>query len=337
MHSRKAFRKQTRQSLSRYKQASTSRSRARQRNKPYRKPYISTRPSFKRTIQAYKAARTTRTVLKSASRFAARNPSSIAYLALAGGLAWLFWKFKPLIQTMTGTNSPAPSYAFTGGNDLIAQEQQWEVPYLRVPESLRSLTGSKKWTSPSPLGAFGPSLKPLTTSDPWGIIRQLAAPTTDKRRGQNGNWLPPAALTLTYTPGNRPDQHSFSLNGDVRALYCLSVLCREAELNELHHLGLAVWNLATADYGHDLGYAIDLTNDDEMNALVNAATSLKMPIGWISRSKITDAKGKSYWPKFQLRNGVKTRVGSSTINHNSHFHLMLPRPDAALIYVQRNY
>lgn len=120
------------------------------------------------------------------------------------------------------------------------------------------------------------------------------------------------------------------LTGDPRALYCLALLIHTAGIPILEHSGMQVPsdrpNAAANDYGHYGGHAIDINTDDDMNAIVRAARTLKMPIGWISRYKV-DAG----WPKFFLDyGGTKHSAGHSSINHDSHYHVILPRPNAAL-------
>jgi len=212
-------------------------------------------------------------------------------------------------------------------NTPTTGEGKWQVDYGTYPRSLDSLLGSKDFLIWPPTLIAG-----LSAPMPYGHILQCNLGLTRAQRGAGGQWTPPDNFQLVYRPrlDGSADKISKKLTGDPRALYCLSLLCAQSGLDRLHHVGMTVWNPGNGFWGHDDGCAIDLTEHNEMNALVEAAKQLNMPIGWISR---TSPDGK-YWPIFQLRHGVKEAVGNSTVNHNSHYHLVLPRPDWSISRTQ---
>lgn len=205
-------------------------------------------------------------------------------------------------------------------------ESKWGADWKKRPRSLDSLVGeiSTKMDFPDRLYAIAAE---ANISLPGKIIIHHE-PGGLRATGGSSRWYPPEGFKLIYADG----QPTGSLRGDPRALACLAYLVGQSNLGELHHIGMFHWDPTTPDFGHDGGYGIDLTRDSEMNALIEAAKKVSMPIGWISKNHDGDG-----WPIFQLRNGVKTLVGHSSIDHSSHFHVVLPRPQWAQTFAVRDY
>jgi len=187
------------------------------------------------------------------------------------------------------------------------------------------LNGTRPWAGWYS-AAFGGTPKPG-----YGRVTHKGAYKTERDRGSGGRWYPPAGFKLRYAGTLQG-----SVRGDARALVILARLCEIADLGELSHLGMYVWQGGVGDVTHDYGYAIDITDSPKytkkevMDRLIEAARSINAPIAWISSQQ-----DGNIWPMYQLRNGSITRFSFSRQNHHSHYHLVLPRPNFALNGVER--
>lgn len=204
-------------------------------------------------------------------------------------------------------------------------EAIWQVPWDKIKTSWNAWQGDKPYAIST---AITFPLTLLQQPEPAGRITFNSAGNTRRQRGSGGRWVPPPTVQISY--GNAGPVSA--LIGDPRALYCLDKLCTAGQVTQINHLGMSSWNPKNGFWGHDDGCAIDLVGDDTMNRIVHAAINLKMPIAWVSSTPKKKANGNLYWPIFALKNGEKIEVGSSNSNHNSHYHLVLPRPQWALSF-----
>lgn len=267
-----------------------------------------------------------------------RKHAETAALAAAGGLAlWLLLDRKNL-----GTAIGAIGGAVSGGlQDLGTSmgkytwdklsydwskhpdEAQWECPYWTEPKyPYRVFYGAKPRLKLFHKESYEPGAHmPPEARIQVNLALYLTAPNIAGRlRPRPGAGM----YTLHYQGGK-----SGSLTGDPRFLYCLDHLMRIANMDRLDHDGVQPGPNSVGDFGHGSGCAIDLRNDLQFNRLLEAAKVAKMPVAWISKSHVP---GKG-WPIFVLQNGIKTGPFTHTkINHNSHFHVILPRPNWAQNY-----
>lgn len=249
--------------------------------------------------------------------------ASGAVLAGAGILSFLAYK---LGWFSTGS---IPTAISTGINSLshTVGEKIWQAPYKA---NSSGLTGFKKFHY-SPLGEVADWLTHFTPD--------IRYKPTDKANeiGKSGTWWIPAGSNL-YNSNGKAITH---LTGDPRALFTLARLWADIDTEPVASLGMFVWQPGTTDTTHDYGHAIDLAPlhgdvtslNMVMNRLVTAAISRNCPIAWISPYQ---SKGKSTWPMFQVRNGVKVEFSYSKQNHSNpfHYHLVLPRPEIGLNFAK---
>lgn len=285
------------------------------------------------------------------------NAGGVATLGGIALAAWAFWRYRPIEQLnqIVDSTIAAVENTFDGdGNgqldfmesilggqvatkNLTDNEKLWEINQGK--DTIQKMfIGSKPFAVPadqvktmSPLR--GVYAAPLPT--PLGIITCSGGPfwTTDAGRSNAGKLDSRGEYVIAYNgaAGGR------TIKGDPRALYCLDALMKRSRMPRLDHAGILPKDNSNAnmssDYGHKRGHAIDLTNDLQMNKLIEAAKALGMPIAWISKnSAINPLNNRLEWPKFALIGGVKKAMGFSSINHNSHYHVILPRPNRALGY-----
>lgn len=280
-----------------------------------------------------------------------------ATIAGLGVLAYLFWKYRPIEQVNQIIDSTVAAIqnaadgddngqldfmeAILGGQTNVTNLSEMEKVYeIDTNKSTldKMFIGSKPFAVPlDQVQTLSPNrgvyAAPLPT--PLGDITASGGPfwTTDAGRANAGKLDSRGEYVLAYN-GNA---HGRTIKGDPRALYCLDALIKRSGLTRIDHLGMVLRSDSAADmkkdYGHRRGHAIDLTNDVQMNKLLEAAKALSMPLGWISRfSSINPLTGNMEWPKFALVGGMKVQKGYSSINHNSHYHLIFPRPNRALGY-----
>lgn len=200
-------------------------------------------------------------------------------------------------------------------------EAIWETPYWR-------------FTKPNWYKAFYGVKNPNKFFYVPGFTMPPAGKITKKWTGFGIGTPYEYSGTLTPKPGAGQYQFYYggnpakSISGDPRALYCLDHLMRISGLKELHHAGMLPKVQAGAgtkgDFGHLSGCGIDLTRPAETNALIEAARVAHMPLMWISRTRVP---GKG-WPVFVLAESKKVGpLFHTSVNHDSHEHLVLPRPN----------
>lgn len=285
------------------------------------------------------------------------DAGGVATVAGIGLAAWAFWKYRPIEQITQLVDSTIAAVENTIDGDGNGQldfmesilggqvntkymhdtDKKWEIDQTKN-NITKMFIGSKPFAVPfdqvTPMSAGrGVYAAPLTT--PLGLITASGGPfwTTDAGRANAGKLDSQGNYVLAYS-GNASGR---TIKGDPRALWALDALMKRSGIPRLDHVGMIVRsnsaNDMKKDYGHRRGHAIDLTNDIQMNRLLDAAVSLGMPVAWISRYKsINPQSGRLEWPKFALLRGIKTPMGFSTINHDDHYHMILPRPNRALGY-----
>lgn len=175
--------------------------------------------------------------------------------------------------------------------------------------------------------------KPPKTTQPAGTISVVHKNwSTHHARGNSAKLTTNNASYQLWYDGRAQK----SVTGDPRFLWCLDLLLRTSGIPKLENGGVQKpeptsekqrQQFEKDDFGHWGGHGIDIKNHDDMNAILKAAAMLNMPLGWISRT-VVEGKG---WPKFlQNEKGQMIAKGHSTIPHNDHYHLILPRPNSAL-------
>ena len=162
-------------------------------------------------------------------------------------------------------------------------------------------------------------------------------PTSGHDCGKFGTWYAPEGFK--FTGGVR------AIIGDPRALWTLAALLRETNISSLQAGNMYQPGYVSPDTTHDFGNGLDLfgayvggkeiSKDEAMQRLIEAAISLHCPLAWISPYQTETAAGRTVWPLFQLRDGEKIRVSHSSQNHCSHYHIMFPRPNAALESIKK--
>lgn len=243
-------------------------------------------------------------------------------LAALGGAAWFIGRRPGSADTLPSFTQNVSDQIVAEPGDMIDKAQQtlWGVKWSAHASGLN---GFVKWPS-IPISG-------IRVGGPMGELKHKGPRDSGRACGANGRWYSnPRNITFYYL-----GQKQGSIRGDVRALYCLLLLCEKAELRSFAHLGMYALN-GGADSSHDYGYAIDIpvkqpeiNGHDIMERFILAARQVNMPMAWTSTYKDGDQ-----WPMFQMRNGVKTRFSYSRQNHSDHYHLVLPRPNFALPVVE---
>lgn len=279
--------------------------------------------------------------------------ATIAAIGIGGYLLYLWRPWEKLNNTIDGAAAAVENMLdgddngqldfmewILGGQsvnlkNLSDMERVYEIDTSKDTIN-KAFIGSKPFAVPADqVKTLSPSrgvyAAPLPT--PLGRITASGGPfwTTDAGRRNAGTLHSDGKYSIFYgheqTPKNK-------INGDPRALYCLDALIKAGGLRSIRHAGMTVFkDDMKNDYGHRRGHAIDIYNEVEMNKLLEGAKALGMPVAWISKHKALNPLNKRIeWPKFMLRNGIKTAMGFSSVNHDSHYHLILPRPNRALGY-----
>lgn len=241
----------------------------------------------------------------------------------AGLLAWYVFGRRP------GSADTLPSFTQNVSDQIVA------APGDLIDKAHQTAWGIKYNGESSGLNGYVPwpgiPISGIRVGGPLGELKHTGTHNSGQSCGANGRWFNNPHNIRFYYRGNKVG----SIRGDVRALFCLQMLCEKAEITDLAHLGMYAFNGGN-DKSHDYGYAIDIpvkqpkqSGHEIMERFILAARQTDMPMAWVS----TYADG-NVWPMFQMRGGTKTRFSYSRQNHNDHYHLVLPRPNFALPVVK---
>lgn len=138
--------------------------------------------------------------------------------------------------------------------------------------------------------------------------------------GTSGKVRIPAGTVYLY--GGKPVS---VIDGDPRALAVLGFLTEGLKLRFMGILNPG----SKLNHNPKYGCAIDIPDDDIMNEILSRAMQHDIPIAWISKNRADNGR----WPIFQVVGGKKVLRGYSSQNHDSHFHVDLPRPNWAQLYM----